>query len=140
MPGKCFRLVTKQFYLTKIKRIPVKTELQTNPLENIVLKAKQLNFGKPEEILALAMDKPELKDIANTVIRLKEMGAMLCTTNGRTVDRDGDLTFIGEIMTRLPIDVKLSKFILLGYCFGVMDECIIIGVFGFYLTDFHLAY
>lgn len=69
MPGRCFRLVTKEFYNSNIRTMAVKPELQTNPLENIILKAKQLNFGKPEEILALAMDKPDLKDIANTVLR-----------------------------------------------------------------------
>lgn len=69
MRGRCFRLVTKKFFDTKIRTMAVKPELQTNPLENIILKAKQLNFGKPEEILALAMDKPDLRDIANTVIR-----------------------------------------------------------------------
>lgn len=57
---------------------------------------------------------------------------MLCTRNGRIIERDGDLSFIGEIMSRLPIDVKLSRFILVGYCFGVMNECIIIGEFQYF--------
>lgn len=99
----------------------------TNPLENIILKAKQLNLGSPEEVLALALDKPYLNDIHEAVLRLKEMGALLKTTNGKTRARDGDITYIGEVMSRLPIEVKLSKLIALGYCFGVLDECIIIG-------------
>lgn len=102
-------------------------ELLTNPLENIILKAKQLDIGSPEEVLALALDKPYLNDIHDAVLRLKEMGAMLTTTKGKIVPRDGDITYIGEVMSRLPIDVKLSKLIALGYCFGVLDECIIIG-------------
>lgn len=125
MNGLCFRLVSEEFFYKKMRKSAL-AELQTNPLENIVLKAKQLNIGKPEEVLALAMDKPDLDDIANTVIRLKEMGALLCTTNGHFIDRDGDLTYMGEIMTRLPINVKLTRLILFGYCFGILNDCIII--------------
>lgn len=110
-------------------RQSAKAEMVTSPLENIVLKTKQLNLGSPEEVLALAMDKPYLDEIHNAVLRLKEMGAMLTTVNGKAKLRDGDLTYIGEIMSKLPIEVKLSKLIALGYCFGVLEECIIIGKF-----------
>lgn len=124
--GWVFRLVPKQFYDKSMKQ-SAKAELLTNPLENIILKAKQLNLGSPEEVLALALDKPFLSDIHEAVLRLKEMGALLTTTNRKVVARDGDITYIGEVMSRLPLDVKLSKFIALGYCFGVLNECIIIG-------------
>lgn len=126
MNGWCFRLVSKQFYETKLRQ-SAKAELVTSPLENVILKTKQLNLGSPEEVLALALDKPYLDEIHNAVLRLKEMGAMLMTINGKTTVRDGDITYIGEIMSRLPIDVKLSKMIALGFCFGVMEESIIIG-------------
>lgn len=119
-------MVSRDFYSNKLKR-STQAELLTNPLENIILKAKQLDIGSPEEVLALALDKPYLNDIHDAVLRLKEMGAMLTTTKGKIVPRDGDITYIGEVMSRLPIDVKLSKLIALGYCFGVLDECIIIG-------------
>lgn len=128
MNGKCFRMVSNEFFYEQMIQA-TKPELQTSPLENIVLRTKQIDLGKPEEVLALAMDRPKLDDIANTVVRLKEIGAMLCTTKGTFIPRDGDITYIGEIMSRLPIDVSLSKLILIGYCFGVMDECIIIGNF-----------
>lgn len=108
-------------------RQSAKAELVTSPLENIILKTKQLNLGAPEEVLALAMDKPYLDEIHNAVLRLKEMGALLTTTNGEVKPRDGDITYFGEIMSSLPIDVKLSKLIALGCCFSVLEECIIIG-------------
>lgn len=127
MNGWCFRLVSRNFYYDKFRQ-SAEAELVTSPLENIILKTKQLNLGSPEEVLALALDKPFLDEIHNAVLRLKEMGAMLLTTNGRTKERDGDITYIGEIMMRLPLDVKLSKLIALGYCFGVLEECIIIGI------------
>ncbi|XP_031628409.1 probable ATP-dependent RNA helicase spindle-E [Contarinia nasturtii] len=123
--GWCFRLVSKRFYEREMRQ-SAKAELVTSPLENIILKTKQLNLGSPEEVLALALDKPYLDEIHNAVLRLKEMGAMLTTVNGKPAIRDGDITYIGEIMSRLPIDVKLSKMIALGYCFGVLEECTII--------------
>lgn len=130
MNGYCFRLVSREFYEHGMRNSS-KPELVTSPLENIVLRAKQVQIGKPEEVLALAMDRPKLDQVAKTVLRLKDMGALLSMTGGKFVDRDGDLTNIGEFMARLPIDVTLSKFILMGYCFGVLNECIVIGRFIF---------
>lgn len=103
-------------------------ELVSSPLENVILNAKLLEMGSPESILALAMDYPNLDDIANTILVLKEIGALLKTCNGKVDDMDGDISFIGRIMANLPLDVRISKFIILGYCFSVLEECIIIGM------------
>lgn len=102
-------------------------ELLNCPLEDIILKIKVLNMGSPESILGLAMDKPNLSEIGSTILRLKEMGALLRTTNGLITEMDGDITFIGRVMASLPIDAKLSKLIIYGYCFSVLNECIVIG-------------
>lgn len=126
MEGKCFRLVTEEFY-TKVMRSSAFPEIINCPLEDIILKIKVLNMGSPESILALAMDKPNLSEIGTTILRLKEMGALLRTTNGVLEEMDGDITFIGRVMASLPIDAKLSKLIVYGYCFSVLNECIVIG-------------
>jgi len=39
---------------------------------------------------------------------------------------DGDLTVLGEILSCLPIDLRLGKLVVLGYLLGVMEEAIII--------------
>lgn len=104
-------------------------ELISSPLENIILKVKLLDMGPPTAILGLAMDHPNLSDIANTILILKEIGALLQTCGGEENNTDGDISFIGRIMANLPIDVKIAKFIILGYCFSILDECIIIGTF-----------
>ena len=39
---------------------------------------------------------------------------------------DGHLTFVGQIMESLPIDVKLAKLIVLGHTFGCLQYCLII--------------
>jgi hypothetical protein len=41
-----------------------------------------LDFGPPKEVLALALDPPNLENINSTVMLLKEVGALLLTTNG----------------------------------------------------------
>lgn len=102
-------------------------EITNNPLEDIILKTKILDMGPPDSILALAMDKPALEDISKTIYRLKAMSALLRTTGNIITPLDGDITFIGRVMSTLPLDVKLSKLIVLGYCFNVLDECIVIG-------------
>merc|ERR1712013_596701 len=39
---------------------------------------------------------------------------------------DGDLTVLGEVVARLPVDVKLGKLVVFGHIFGVLEEAIII--------------
>lgn len=103
-------------------------ELQLSPLENVVLRAKTFEMGPPHVILGLAMDRPKMEDVANTVLTLKEIGAMqLMLEDGGFSAIDGNLTFLGRLMSNLPIDVRSTKMIAIGYCFGVLEECIIMG-------------
>lgn len=41
---------------------------------------------------------------------------------------DGDLTIMGRIMASLPIDIHLSKLIVLGHIFSCLEDCIIMGM------------
>lgn len=102
-------------------------EILSSPLENIILKTKLLDMGAPQAILALALDQPCLTDIGNSILVLKEMGALLQKSNGVIQQLDGDISFIGRIMANLPIDVRIARFIIFGYCFSLLEECIVIG-------------
>lgn len=103
-------------------------EILITPLENVVLKAKELEMGTPYQVLGLAMDPPELEDIASTILLLKELGALLVATSDPDDQKlDGDITFLGKMMANLPINVAASKLIALGYCFSVLNECIVMG-------------
>lgn len=84
-------------------------------------------MGPPLTILALAMDTPKLSDVANTILVLKELGALFRTAKNVASTHDGDITFLGRVMSNLPIDVRISRLILLGHCFGLLDDCIIMG-------------
>lgn len=48
--------------------------------------------------------------------------------NGYINPHDGDLTFIGRVLGTLPVDVKIGKLMVLGYVFGCLEECIVIGM------------
>ncbi|RWS11290.1 putative ATP-dependent RNA helicase TDRD9-like protein, partial [Dinothrombium tinctorium] len=123
--GRCYRLVPNDFYERYFHNYPI-PELNRTPLESAVLKVKKLDLGPPKELLALCIEPPNLSDIRRAVLRLKEVGA-LTVTIGRYYDvEDGNLTTIGRIMALLPIDVQLSKLVILGHAFDCLDDCIII--------------
>ena len=85
------------------------------PLTKVVLDVKMLNMGSPKQILALAIDPPDVENLQKSIIGLKEIGALLTTVDGIHVRDDGDLTVMGEIMARLPLDVKLGKLVIFGH-------------------------
>lgn len=73
------------------------------------------------------MDTPKLSNVANTILVLKELGALLHTTKGKAKIHDGDITFMGIVMANLPVDVRVARLIILGYMFSVLEESIIMG-------------
>ncbi|XP_045453165.1 probable ATP-dependent RNA helicase spindle-E [Melitaea cinxia] len=121
--GRVYRLVTDTFYETFKKEC--QPELIRCPLERLVLIAKMLDMGPPSDILALAMDPPDMSNIYRTILVLKEMGALKKTLNDEWCASDGDLTYLGRIMAKLPIDVRSSKLIVLGHIYGCLEESII---------------
>lgn len=42
---------------------------------------------------------------------------------------DGELTFLGSVLGKLPVDIHLGKLMVLGYVFGILEETIIISMF-----------
>ncbi|CAG9830172.1 unnamed protein product [Diabrotica balteata] len=96
------------------------------PLERVVLQAKMLELNDtPQQILSLALSPPNLKNIRMTILSLKEAGALLQTCRNEYKVADGDLTFLGHVMASLPVDINLSKLIVLGHLFNCLQEAII---------------
>ena len=60
--GRVFRLIFKSFYE---RHCPNEhdPEIRRAPLDKIVLDTKMLDMGEPKEILALALDPPDLRNI-----------------------------------------------------------------------------
>ncbi|XP_071601524.1 ATP-dependent RNA helicase TDRD9 isoform X2 [Heliangelus exortis] len=122
--GYCYRLVHKDFWINCIpeKLVP---EILRCPLGSTVLKIKLLDMGGPKALLATALSPPSIGDIERTILQLKELGAL---TNCVQKDdpHDGELTFLGRVLTHLPVDLHLGKLIVLGHVFGCLEECLII--------------
>ncbi|KAJ8674355.1 hypothetical protein QAD02_005617 [Eretmocerus hayati] len=122
MDGRVYRLIPKDFYDT----LPAEgdPEIRRSPLENLVLQTKLLDMGEPKEILALAIDPPDLSNVERTVLLLKEAGGLVDKPN--SLNRfDGEITDLGRIMAALPINIRLSKLIALGNVFDVLRDTII---------------
>ncbi|XP_052835812.1 probable ATP-dependent RNA helicase spindle-E [Drosophila gunungcola] len=136
--GRVYRMVNKSFYQREMSEFGI-PEMLRLPLHSSVLRAKELEMGSPVEILALALSPPNLSDIQNTVLLLKEVGALFPTVDGVYNEMDGDITFWGTIMSRLPLDTRLSRLIILGYVFNLLEEAIIISaglsIRGLYLDE-----
>uniref|UniRef100_A0A1A9UIK5 Probable ATP-dependent RNA helicase spindle-E n=1 Tax=Glossina austeni TaxID=7395 RepID=A0A1A9UIK5_GLOAU len=123
MNGRVYRLVERSFYEEMDEfGIP---EMVRCPLENVTLKAKILEMGPPSDILRLTMTPPNLEDICNTILTLKELGALYKTVDGSYSVQDGDITYIGRVMANFPLNIHLTRLIILGYVFGVLDDAII---------------
>ncbi|KAI9579934.1 hypothetical protein GQX74_000722 [Glossina fuscipes] len=124
MKGRVYRLVHRSYYETYMERFSM-PEMLRCPLENVVLKAKLLDMGPPSEVLALTMAPPDLSAIHNTILTLKEVGALYKNVNGYYSVQDGDLTYMGRIMASLPLDIRLTRLIILGYIYSVLDDAIV---------------
>ena len=128
--GVCYRLISRAFE-KHLEDYSVPAILR-EPLDKVLLNVKRLNQpGEPKKILSLAIEAPRLTDIDRTLLSLKEVGALTLRTKAAMASHlmlpsDGDLTYVGFVMSNLPIDVRLSKLILLGHVFGKLREAIII--------------
>ncbi|XP_065661782.1 ATP-dependent RNA helicase TDRD9 isoform X2 [Hydra vulgaris] len=122
--GYCFRLISKSmFYELPEYCTP---EILRSPLQQLVLKVKLLDLGSPAHTLMLSIQPPSLTDIQKTILLLKEVGAITVRQNGKINPLDGDLTFVGRVLGSLPVDVRIGKLLLIGYTFGVLEECLTI--------------
>ena len=122
--GRVYRLVPEGFSRKLVEYHS--PEIQRVPLTGVVLDVKLLEMGSPKELLALALSPPDLVSLRRTIVALKEMGALLTTVEGEQSKEDGDLTVLGEIIAKLPLDVRLGKLTVLGHIFGVLEETVII--------------
>ena len=121
--GRVYRMITREFE-SKLLDHPI-PEILRSPLELSILKVKRLDFGPPKELLALCLDPPNLDDIKRSILKLKRVGAITSKLGEVYNEEDGDLTVMGNIMSHLPLDVHLSKFIILGYLLDVLQDTVI---------------
>jgi ATP-dependent RNA helicase TDRD9 len=65
-------------FLQRVLEDDAVPEILRCPLERVVLQAKLFEMGEPKALLALSLDPPDLTNLENTVLLLKEV-SLLCT-------------------------------------------------------------
>ena len=55
-----------------------------------------------------------------------QVGAITVLHKGIVNPYDGEMTFVGQILETLPIDVRLGKLLILGHVFGCLESCLVI--------------
>ncbi|OQR67234.1 putative ATP-dependent RNA helicase spindle-E-like [Tropilaelaps mercedesae] len=99
-------------------------EILRSPVDITILKIKKFGLTKPKEVLDQFIDPPRREDVARAIVKLKEVQALQLEHKGKVDLDDGELTIMGAVMASLPLDVRLSKLILMGFAFGCFEECV----------------
>jgi ATP-dependent RNA helicase DHX57 len=85
-------------------------------LEQLVMRTKALKLpGKAVDSISRLPDPPARDAVAAAVAELSSLGAL---------DLDEELSPMGRLLARLPIDARLGKLILLGVAFQATDEAL----------------
>ncbi|KAL3685927.1 hypothetical protein R1sor_003949 [Riccia sorocarpa] len=92
-------------------------ELQRTPLHAICLTIKSLGLDSIEEFLGKALQPPEERAVHNAVELLKTIGAL----NDREAPTD-----LGRHLSKLPVEPKLGKMLIMGSIFGCLEPVLTI--------------
>ncbi|KAG8132820.1 putative ATP-dependent RNA helicase A-like protein [Naja naja] len=109
-PGFCFHLCSKaRFDRLETHMTP---EMFRTPLHEIALSIKLLRLGGIGQFLAKAIEPPPLDAVIEAEHTLRELDAL---------DTNDELTPLGRILARLPIEPRLGKMMIMGCIFYVGD-------------------
>lgn len=109
-PGFCFHLCTKaRFNKLSDHMIP---EMLRTPLHELALSIKLLRLGQISLFLSKAIQPPPIDAVIEAEVLLREM---------KCLDKNDELTPLGKILARLPIEPRLGKMMILGNIFFCGD-------------------
>ncbi|XP_053247085.1 ATP-dependent RNA helicase A isoform X1 [Podarcis raffonei] len=109
-PGFCFHLCSRaRFERLETHMTP---EMFRTPLHEIALSIKLLRLGGIGQFLAKAIEPPPLDAVIEAEHTLRELDALDC---------NDELTPLGRILARLPIEPRLGKMMIMGCIFYVGD-------------------
>lgn len=111
-PGLCFRLCTRRRFEEGLED-EVPPELTRMPLVGAALLVKSLELGDIAAVLSQCPDPPPETSVAHAIAELKLV---------RALDEQQNLTYLGRILARLPLDPHVGVALLLGHwLFGLGD-------------------
>ncbi|KAL7386398.1 hypothetical protein ABVT39_007731 [Epinephelus coioides] len=109
-PGFCFHLCSRaRFDRLETHMTP---EIFRTPLHEVALSIKLLRLGAIGHFLSKAIEPPPLDAVIEAEHTLKELDAL---------DSNDELTPLGRILARLPIEPRLGKMMIMGCIFHVGD-------------------
>jgi ATP-dependent RNA helicase DHX57 len=116
--GLCIHL-----YASDVKQAAyTEPEVRRVALEQLVMRTKALRLRslgghRAADICSRLPEPPDREAVDGAVMVLTALGAFTA---------DEELTELGKLLAKLPVDARLGKLILLGQCFGALDECLTI--------------
>lgn len=108
--GFCYYLISKARFQALDEHMT--PEMFRTPLHEIALSIKLLRLGPIGEFLSKAMQPPPIDAVVEAEVLLREM---------KCLDSHNELTPLGRILARLPIEPRLGKMVILGCIFGCGD-------------------
>ncbi|RZF44519.1 hypothetical protein LSTR_LSTR002292 [Laodelphax striatellus] len=108
--GFCFHLCSRARY-NKLDEYATPEMLRT-PLHELALSIKLLRLGAIGQFLSKAIESPPIDAVIEAEVMLREM---------KCLDDNDELTPLGKILARLPIEPRLGKMMILGTLFFCGD-------------------
>ncbi|XP_014852779.1 PREDICTED: ATP-dependent RNA helicase A isoform X1 [Poecilia mexicana] len=109
-PGFCFHLCSRaRFDKLETHMTP---EIFRTPLHEVALSIKLLRLGGIGNFLSKAIEPPPLDAVIEAEFTLRDLDAL---------DSNDELTPLGRILARLPIEPRLGKMMIMGCIFHVGD-------------------
>ncbi|XP_058803551.1 dosage compensation regulator isoform X2 [Phymastichus coffea] len=109
-PGFCFHLCSKARFERMDEHMT--PEMFRTPLHELALSIKLLRLGSIGQFLSKAIEPPPIDAVIEAEVMLREM---------KCLDKNDELTPLGKILARLPIEPRLGKMMILGCMFRVGD-------------------
>ncbi|XP_037079476.1 ATP-dependent RNA helicase A-like [Pollicipes pollicipes] len=116
-PGFCFHLCSR----ARFERLEehMTPEMFRTPLHEVALTIKLLRLGGVGDFLSKAVQPPPIDAVIEAECLLREM---------RCLDASNELTPLGRLLARLPVEPRLGRMLVLACCFGLGDAaCTIAG-------------
>ncbi|XP_017888277.1 dosage compensation regulator isoform X2 [Ceratina calcarata] len=109
-PGFCFHLCSRARFNKMDEHMTA--EMFRTPLHELALSIKLLKLGSIGKFLSKAIEPPPIDAVIEAEVILREM---------KCLDENDELTPLGRILARLPIEPRLGKMMILGCIFRVGD-------------------
>ncbi|CAG2058257.1 unnamed protein product [Timema podura] len=102
-PGFCFHLLTRARFEKLDEHMT--PEMFRTPLHELALSIKLLRLGSIGQFLSKAIEPPPIDAVIEAEVMLREM---------KCLDENDELTPLGRILAKLPIEPRLGKMMIMG--------------------------